>query len=214
VSIPVRGNQKEKLSQGWGCTGKEGRAVINIQVGSNIYRGYPRHVDGRKFIDCNITMNAKTTGEGGDQVAAGIPARKSRTPGKKTLLLSVGIIVFFLALALGLGLGLGLKHNGDSSENLENTKPPLSWQRDPTDYILSPQFDTKAPNTIRNYTFNLTEIPNGAPDGVSRRMLLVNGKFPGPVIEANQGDQLIVQVHNNMTIPSAIHWHGQYQNGY
>jgi FtsP/CotA-like multicopper oxidase with cupredoxin domain len=158
-------------------------------------------------------MNSKTR-EGGDQVAAEIPGRNSRIPGKRTLLLLTGIIVCILALALGLGLGLGLKHNGDSSENLANTKPPLSWQRDPTDYILSPQFDTQAPNTTRNYTFNLTEILNGAPDGVSKRMLLVNGKFPGPVVEANEGDRLIVQVHNNMTIPSAIHWHGQYQNGH
>ena len=169
-------------------------------------------MDARQLI--NITMNAKTTREGGDQVAAEIAPRTSRIPAKKTLLLVTGIVVCFLALALGLGLGLGLKHHDGNSENLEKTNPPISWQRDPTDYVLSPQFDTKAPNTTRNYTFNLTEIPNGAPDGVSKRMLLVNGKFPGPVIEANEGDQLIVHVNNNMTIPSAIHWHGQYQNGY
>jgi FtsP/CotA-like multicopper oxidase with cupredoxin domain len=159
-------------------------------------------------------MNAKGTKEGSAAVAAEIAPRTSRIPAKKAVLLWTGIIVCFLALALGLGLGLGLKHNDDNSEKLENTNPPLSWQRDPTDYVLSPQFDTKAPNTTRSYTFNLTEIPNGAPDGVSKRMLLVNGKFPGPVIEANEGDQLIVHVNNYMTIPSAIHWHGQYQNGY
>lgn len=130
---------------------------------------------------------------------------------KMVALLLVFVVVFALALALALGLGLGLKKKSNAS--LANTKPSLSWKRDPQDYILSNTFDTKAPNTTRTYTFNLTEIPDGAPDGVSKRMLLVNGKFPGPVIEANEGDRLVVHVNNYMTLPSAIHWHGQYQNG-
>lgn len=149
-----------------------------------------------------------------DPAAAEYTAPTSRIPGKKTLWILTGAAIVILALALGLGLGLGLrKSSNTNSQNLENTKPPLSWQRDPSEYILSPQFDTKAPNTTRFYTLNLTEIPDGAPDGVSRRLLLVNGKFPGPVIEVNEGDRLVVQVNNNMTIPSTIHWHGQYQNG-
>ena len=131
--------------------------------------------------------------------------------GKKLIILLVGSLVVVLTLVLGLGLGLGLKKA--SSASLTNTKPPLTWKRNPQDYILSNTFDTKAPNTTRTYTFNLTEIPDGAPDGVSKRMLLVNGKFPGPVIEANEGDRLVVHVNNYMTLPSAIHWHGQYQNG-
>jgi iron transport multicopper oxidase len=149
-----------------------------------------------------------------DRAAAEFTSPTSRIPGKKTLWTITCAAICILALALGLGLGLGLRKTSDTNvQNLENIKPPLSWQRDPTDYIISSQFDTKASNTTRTYTLNLTEIPNGAPDGVSRRLLLVNGKFPGPVIEANEGDRLIVQVNNNMTIPSAIHWHGQYQNG-
>ena len=132
---------------------------------------------------------------------------------KKSSLLIIGVVVLvcLLALALGLGLGLGLEHN--PTIDLKQEKPPLSWQRDPQDYVLSNKFDTSATPTTRTFTFNLTEIPNGAPDGVSRRMLLINGKFPGPVVETNEGDRLEVQVNNFMTIPAAIHWHGQYQNG-
>ena len=130
---------------------------------------------------------------------------------KKMVALLLVSFVVVLALVLGLGLGLGLKKKSNAS--LTNTKPSLSWKRDPQDYILSNTFDTKAPNTTRTYTFNLTEIPDGFPDGVSKRMLLVNGKFPGPVIEANEGDRLVVHVNNYMTLPSTIHWHGQYQNG-
>ena len=140
-----------------------------------------------------------------------IKSKKKWGLDKKLIILLVGTFVIVLALALGLGLGLGLKKK--TTVSLTNTNPSLSWKRDPQDYILSNTFDTKAPNTTRTYTFNLTEIPDGAPDGVSKRMLLVNGKFPGLVIEANEGDRLVVQVNNYMTLPAAIHWHGQYQNG-
>lgn len=119
------------------------------------------------------------------------------------------LVVVCIALALGLGLGLGLKRS--SVNELTSNKSPITWRRDPSEYILQ-KFDTGPPVT-RNYTFNLTEIPDGAPDGYSRRLLLINGQFPGPVIEANEGDRIVVQVNNQMTIPSAIHWHGQYQNG-
>lgn len=130
---------------------------------------------------------------------------------KKVIFLLVGASVLVLALGLGLGLGLGLKRK--SGGTLTNTKPLRTWAIDPQDYVLSNTFDTNAANTTRYYTLNLTEIPDGAPDGVSKRMLLINGHFPGPVIEANEGDRLVVQVNNFMTLPSTIHWHGQYQNG-
>ena len=50
-----------------------------------------------------------------------------------------------------------------------------------------------------------------APDGYQRSVLLVNGAFPGPTIEANWGDTIRVTVHNNITGPeegTSIHWHG------
>jgi len=136
----------------------------------------------------------------------------SRWSVKKTLLLVVVVIVVALAVGLGLGLGLGLKKN-TANVGLESTQPPLSWRRDPADYILPPSFDTTAPNMTRTFTLNLTELADGYPDGVSRKVLLINGQFPGPVIEANEGDRLVVQVNNFMSLPTTIHWHGQYQNG-
>lgn len=71
-----------------------------------------------------------------------------------------------------------------------------------------------------------------APDGVLREMITVNGAFPGPTIEANVGDRIIVRVQNQLTLPKnqperqrystmmhkvhhkyadshvALHWHG------
>ena len=68
------------------------------------------------------------------------------------------------------------------------------------------------PNTgmIRSYDFTITrEIK--APDGYERDVLLVNGAFPGPTIEANWGDKIVVTVHNQITNPeegTSLHWHG------
>lgn len=50
-----------------------------------------------------------------------------------------------------------------------------------------------------------------APDGVNKSVLLVNGQFPAPTIEANWGDTLSINVHNQITGPeegTALHWHG------
>ncbi|KIX04178.1 uncharacterized protein Z518_07732 [Rhinocladiella mackenziei CBS 650.93] len=74
-----------------------------------------------------------------------------------------------------------------------------------------------APSTgiVRSYNF---VISRGiiAPDGVERSVLLINGAFPGPTIEANWGDTIQVTVTNNITGPeegTALHWHGLLQKG-
>lgn len=51
------------------------------------------------------------------------------------------------------------------------------------------------------------------PDGVFRPMILINYQFPGPLIEANEGDTIVVHVDNQATNATAIHWHGIYQIG-
>ncbi len=47
-----------------------------------------------------------------------------------------------------------------------------------------------------------------APDGFSREMILVNGQFPGPLLEINQGDEVWVTVHNKLPFNSTMHFHG------
>lgn len=75
---------------------------------------------------------------------------------------------------------------------------------------------TQSPNTgiIRSYDFTISRGML-APDGYQKPVLLVNGAFPGPTIEANWGDTIQVTVHNNITKDSigeaegtALHWHG------
>lgn len=54
-----------------------------------------------------------------------------------------------------------------------------------------------------------------SPDGVRKRVYLVNDVFPGPTIEVRSGDELRINVHNAMEDESvSIHWHGlQVPNG-
>ncbi|TVY15230.1 oxidoreductase ptaK [Lachnellula arida] len=76
---------------------------------------------------------------------------------------------------------------------------------------------TSAPNTgvIREYDFT---IKRGqiAPDGYMKNVLLINGQFPGPMLEANWGDTFVITVHNQIVGPeegTALHWHGLLQKG-
>ncbi|KAF9870950.1 MFS monocarboxylate transporter [Colletotrichum karsti] len=66
---------------------------------------------------------------------------------------------------------------------------------------------------VRKYEWTV-ERTWAAPDGFEQELLLVNGQFPGPLIEANWGDVVEVTVHNNISAPeegTAIHWHGIHQ---
>lgn len=50
-------------------------------------------------------------------------------------------------------------------------------------------------------------------DGFTRTVLVINDQFPGPLIEVNEGDTIIVRMKNDLDTPVTIHWHGIYQRG-
>jgi hypothetical protein len=87
------------------------------------------------------------------------------------------VVAVVLALALGLGLGLGLKHqNSDSGASTQPSSPnatssPLQSQPE-SNFVLN-QLIGQPPQT-RVYNFTVSSV-QGAPDGVSRQMLVVNG---------------------------------------
>ncbi|KAK3676263.1 hypothetical protein LTR78_004013 [Recurvomyces mirabilis] len=79
----------------------------------------------------------------------------------------------------------------------------------------NPYDPSAIPNTgvTRHYQWTVTNTTL-APDGVQLPMLVANGAFPGPVIEANWGDWIEVAVTNGLEIEgTAIHWHGFLQTG-
>lgn len=66
----------------------------------------------------------------------------------------------------------------------------------------------------RRYDFNVG-YATIAPDGVQKNGLVVNGQFPGPLIEANWGDFIEITVTNDLPVSSqsqgegtSLHWHG------
>ncbi|KAJ8103654.1 multicopper oxidase-domain-containing protein [Lipomyces tetrasporus] len=65
---------------------------------------------------------------------------------------------------------------------------------------------------VREYDLNLTASYQ-APNGFYREVFLVNGQQPGPLIEADEGDTIITNVHNNLQVPITIHFHGIHQVG-
>lgn len=124
-----------------------------------------------------------------------------------------------LALALGLGLGLGLKKTSNTSYVTTNSS-----------FLLDQNFVVTNITTTRYYEFVISEA-TGSPDGFERTMLVVNStlrysihdddptdfgisdQFPGPLVEVNSGDELVVNVFNQLPNGTTIHWHGQLQNG-
>lgn len=86
------------------------------------------------------------------------------------------------------------------------------FRRPASDYILDPSWSINAAPKIREYKWKVVDIV-GNPDGVYRPMITINGLFPGPMIEANEGDTLVIEVENQSVNATAIHFHGLYQNG-
>lgn len=87
-----------------------------------------------------------------------------------------------------------------------------SFRRPPKDYILDPAWDFNAPKKTREYKWTIVDIV-GNPDGVFRPMLTINGQFPGPLVECNEGDHLVIEVENQSINSTSIHFHGIFQNG-
>ncbi|KAG5663236.1 hypothetical protein KAF25_001172 [Fusarium avenaceum] len=68
--------------------------------------------------------------------------------------------------------------------------------------------DHPVTGVIRRYDFRISR-GTIAPDGYEVSTILVNGQFPGPLIEANWGDTVQVTVHNDLDDEGvSLHWHG------
>ncbi|AET41694.1 uncharacterized protein Ecym_8425 [Eremothecium cymbalariae DBVPG len=65
----------------------------------------------------------------------------------------------------------------------------------------------------RHYYFNISKLVEKAPDGIVRNLTVINGQYPGPLIEANAGDVLWIHVQNWMEDEAVtIHCHGLFFN--
>ncbi|KAH7405813.1 multicopper oxidase-domain-containing protein [Phaeosphaeria sp. MPI-PUGE-AT-0046c] len=131
---------------------------------------------------------------------------KHHTPRRRWTTIST--ITILLLCTLGLLLHFMIARQGHPTQ----VAPSPARLRPEEDYILDPQWDFDAQPQSREYSWTIRDHELN-PDGVYRPMILINGMFPGPLIECNEGDELVVHVHNRATNATSIHWHGLYQNG-
>lgn len=81
------------------------------------------------------------------------------------------------------------------------------------DYNIHTDYTTVVPttNVTREYWFNLERV-TVAPDGRSRKAIAINGSIPGPTIEANWGDEVVIHLTNSLPNDlqngTSIHFHG------
>lgn len=79
-------------------------------------------------------------------------------------------------------------------------------------FDINTDYEVDIPDGItRTFDLTLTEVDNWTgPDGVVKeKVMLINNQFPGPVLYADWGDTLVINVINNMeTNGTSIHWHG------
>jgi FtsP/CotA-like multicopper oxidase with cupredoxin domain len=95
---------------------------------------------------------------------------------------------------------------------LADTPPVHAGLRSEDEYILDPDWDFGALPITRDFNWIIADHELN-PDGVYRPMMLINSTFPGPLIEVNEHDEVVIQVHNRAANATSIHWHGLYQNG-
>ncbi|KAJ6446148.1 L-ascorbate oxidase [Purpureocillium lavendulum] len=106
-------------------------------------------------------------------------------------------------------------HDGDGAAktvHYHEDMPDAARLRDVSEYVLNPHWDLDARPVTREYHWTILDADLN-PDGVFRPMILINNQFPGPLVECNEGDTLVVNVENKAINATSIHFHGLFQNG-
>lgn len=118
-------------------------------------------------------------------------------------LMALGLLVLIV-----LGRAIDVGHEFSAWPRISRQSQPAytAWDG----YDINTNYYESAPDSkvVREYYFDIVNT-TAAPDGIERPVLLVNGQFPGPTIEANWGDTVKVHVTNRMqNNGTAIHFHG------
>ncbi|KAK6530948.1 hypothetical protein TWF281_007779 [Arthrobotrys megalospora] len=113
----------------------------------------------------------------------------------------------------------GIPHHGnwtvsESGQTSAVTPDSRGFMRDPLEYVLSPPDwnRIRVRPMVKEYNWTISDV-TANPDGIMRPMILINGQFPGPLIECNEGDTIKVTIHNKATNATSFHWHGLFHNG-
>ncbi|MEB3259200.1 MAG: multicopper oxidase family protein [Cyanobacteriota bacterium] len=50
-----------------------------------------------------------------------------------------------------------------------------------------------------------------SPDGVRREIFTYGGQLIGPTIRVKEGERMMIEIVNNLKVPTIVHWHGMHQ---
>jgi len=139
---------------------------------------------------------------------------------RKSILLSAAAVVttFILYCFLWSQFALTVSWSREDLRTESRPSVDLPFDSEPSDQsstgsekfsiVLRPEEHTQREPKRIELQWNVTTGIR-RPDGVAKRVYLINGDFPGPTIEARSGDQLVVNVRNQVEEENiAIHWHG------
>ncbi|KAI0204472.1 multicopper oxidase-domain-containing protein [Astrocystis sublimbata] len=84
-------------------------------------------------------------------------------------------------------------------------------------YDINTDYETKTPpGVVKIFNWEVKEYDNWVgPDGrMKSKVMLINGQYPGPTLQGNWGDTLVINVRNRLRLNgTSIHWHGIRQMG-
>ncbi|SCV05089.1 LANO_0G18228g1_1 [Lachancea nothofagi CBS 11611] len=118
------------------------------------------------------------------------------------------VIIPVLVIALCLNLIGVPSHARDSKDVI-----PKTWRLDTQqNYTIDQDYwHAQTGGAERHYYFNISTLAEVAPDGIVRNLTVINGQYPGPLIQANAGDTLFIHVETH-DVPTTIHCHGLFFN--
>lgn len=123
---------------------------------------------------------------------------------KRYLIPSIVGSICCVALIFFVGGILTRSHDGETSD-------VSSWRLDThKNYTIdSSVWRSEEGPQERHYFLNISKLVEVSPDGIIRNLTVINGQYPGPLLEANAGDTLNIHVTNSMQDePTTIHCHG------
>jgi FtsP/CotA-like multicopper oxidase with cupredoxin domain len=120
----------------------------------------------------------------------------------KTRLFTKQKFIAFGCFSILMVLGISLSY---ADRNLTNEHLRNEWNKK---IAIKPAEDVNPDPNIVEVHLTAAETTIKTANGKKTKAWAYNGQVPGPLIEANVGDTLIVRLTNNLPEGTSIHWHG------
>lgn len=129
------------------------------------------------------------------------PPRRRLRSGRRLLLVGASIVLVPVTLGLAILVLLYLRSDTDTVGQVEFTRP-----------LAVPPLDEGRPDADGGTVFDL-DLQQGTTDfgmGGAGETWGVNGSYLGPTLRASRGDDLTINVTNELDETTTLHWHGMH----